>query len=189
VGRGRGDGRPRAVGAGGVAAAGRGGDPGGRLPATLAALEDGAIGPGHARLLAELLGPLPDDAPAAPLRAFVRARDRRCRFPGCRAAAIRCDLDHTMPWPAGPTSADNLCCLCRHHHRLSHQAPGWRLRHRADGGLEWTTPGGDRITTQPPAYGTDDHPPREPEPPPAIRELVLGRPHPPGTTDPDPAPF
>jgi hypothetical protein len=94
-----------------------------------------------------------------------------------------------MPWPAGQGSADNLCCLCRHHHRLSHQAPGWRLRHRADGGLEWTTPGGDRITTHPPAYGTDDHPPPEPEPPPTIRELVLGRPHPPGTTDPDPAPF
>jgi hypothetical protein len=137
------------------------------------------------------LGSLPDTlgySPSKPLGAFVRARDRRCRFPGCRAAAIRCDLDHAMPWPAGPTSADNLCCLCRHHHRLSHQAPGWRMRLLPDGGLEWTTPGGDRITTHPPAYGTDDHPPPKPAPPPppTLRERVLGRPRRPGD---EPAPF
>jgi hypothetical protein len=97
--------------------------------------------------------------PSAPLDHFVRGRDRRCRFPGCRARPIRCDLDHVVPWPAGPTSASNLCCLCRHHHRLSHQAPGWTLRRLADGGLEWTLPGGDRLVTHPIPYGTDDLPP------------------------------
>ncbi|MGZ4546475.1 MAG: HNH endonuclease signature motif containing protein, partial [Blastococcus sp.] len=119
------------------------------------------------------LGPPPDTpgySPGARLDAFTRARDRRCRFPGCRTRAERCDLDHTTVWPHGATSEDNLCCLCRHHHRLRHQAPGWSLRRLPDGGLEWTLPGGNTITTHPPRYGTDDPPP-------------------PGTVDDDPAPF
>jgi hypothetical protein len=149
------------------------------------------------------LGPPPDTpgyAPSAPLQRFVRARDRRCRFPGCRAAAIRCDLDHNTPWPAGSTSNGNLCCLCRHHHRLSHQAPGWRMRRLADGGLEWTTPSGERLTTHPPRYGTDDDlPPPGPKggavlpssdmAPLTDVERVLGRPLPPGAVDTEPPPF
>jgi hypothetical protein len=105
------------------------------------------------------LGPPPAGpgySPSDPLARFVRARDRRCRFPGCRAAAIRCDAHHTTRWPDGPTSATNLCTLCRHHHRLIHQAPGWTLTALPDDGLQWTTPGGDTLITHPPRYGTDD---------------------------------
>ncbi|MCW2509746.1 MAG: putative endonuclease, partial [Modestobacter sp.] len=118
------------------------------------------------------LGPPPETpgySPDAELDRFVRLRDRRCRFPGCRARARRDDLDHTVPWPAGPTNPANLAALCRHHHRLSHQAPGWRLRGLDDGGLQWTTPTGQVLVTHPPRHGADDDlsppgqdPPHEP---------------------------
>ena len=94
--------------------------------------------------------------PTDPLYRFIRLRDRRCRFPGCRARARCCDLDHQVPYPHGETAHDNLACLCEHHHRLSHQAPGWRLHRDADGGLVWTLPSGRTITTYPPAFGSDD---------------------------------
>jgi hypothetical protein len=120
------------------------------------------------------LAPPPDTpgySPADPLDRFVRTRDRRCRFPGCRAAAIRCDLHHATRWPDGPTSEANLCCLCRHHHRLIHQAPGWTMAVLPDGGLHWTTPGGQTRTTYPTPYGTDDLAP----PPPPPKAAAAGR--------------
>lgn len=80
----------------------------------------------------------------------VRARDRTCRFPGCRQPARRCDIDHGLPYPHGPTSPCNLSCLCRHHHRLKHEA-GWQLLIQPDGVLTWVSPTGRRYDTAPPA--------------------------------------
>lgn len=99
--------------------------------------------------------------PGAELDRFVRLRDRRCRFPGCRARARVCDLDHRREWPHGPTTHRNLCCLCEHHHRLKHQAPGWRFEDPdEDGSLVVTTPGGEVRVSHPPRLGTDlDVPP------------------------------
>jgi hypothetical protein len=133
-------------------------------------------------------GESPGYRPSDPLARYVRFRDRRCRFPGCRARAIRCDLDHTTPWPLGQTSAENLCCLCRHHHRLRHQAPGWSITLLDDGGLQWTLPGGKVRVTYPPRFGTDDPPPPKP-PPLTLKERICGRPRTPGEIDDDPAPF
>jgi hypothetical protein len=104
--------------------------------------------------------------PEAALARFVRARDRRCRFPGCRARPRKCDLDHQIPYDrGGRTTHCNLCCLCEHHHRLSHQAPGWSMTPMPDGGIRWTLPGGHQVTTHPPAYGTDDDQPPDPSRP------------------------
>jgi hypothetical protein len=124
------------------------------LRGTLLALTDAA----EIRSGAEVRPPpeTPGYRPSAELDRFVRLRDRRCRFPGCRARARCGDLDHTDPYPHGPTAHDNLCCLCEHHHRLSHQAPGWMLRATDDGGLSWRMPNGEWVTTYPPRFGADD---------------------------------
>lgn len=78
----------------------------------------------------------------------VRARDRRCRFPGCAIAAVYCDLDHVRPWPAGPTRDDNLLTVCRRHHRVK-QRPGWTLTLGPDGLATWTDPTARVRTTHP----------------------------------------
>lgn len=39
-----------------------------------------------------------------------------CQAPGCMVPASRCDQDHRVTWPRGPTRADNLGPLCRRHH-------------------------------------------------------------------------
>jgi hypothetical protein len=93
--------------------------------------------------------------PTPRLERAVRSRDVTCRFPGCRRPALGertgTDLDHTVAWPEGQTSAANLAALCRHHHRVKH-SPGWSVVTRPDGVLEWTTPVGRRFTTAPWAY-------------------------------------
>ena len=78
-------------------------------------------------------------------RAFIHARDRTCRAPGCRRPATRCDIDHIHDWArGGPTTLDNLCCLCRRHHRAKHIA-GYDIQ-RTVHGYDWTTPRGHRYT-------------------------------------------
>jgi hypothetical protein len=67
-------------------------------------------------------GPTDGYRPGAALDRFVRARDRRCRFPD------------------GPTDVINLVGFCVSNHRGKHQAPQWtydmagdQLRRRARG--------------------------------------------------------
>ena len=112
------------------------------LPTDAAACEHGS-GPSD--------GPLPAAGaggyrPGAALDRYVRARDPRCTAPGCRAPAQRCDVDHVIPWPTGPTCACNLHPLCRRHHRVKHEA-GWTVRRAPDGATVWTTTNGITATT------------------------------------------
>lgn len=82
--------------------------------------------------------------PPQPLVDFLLARDRTCRFPGCRAPAHLSDLDHAQSWESGgTTSAQNLGALCRRHHRLKTHG-GWKLESASDGSCIWTSPHGKR---------------------------------------------
>ncbi|MGY1713224.1 HNH endonuclease signature motif containing protein, partial [Geodermatophilus sp. SYSU D01106] len=91
--------------------------------------------------------------PGAALDRHVRARDRRCRFPGCRRPVPkRGELDHDTPWPLGATAAGNLTGFCTGHHRGKHQAPGWTHTLQPDGTLTVTTPSGLTASTEPPPY-------------------------------------
>ncbi|MFB1295556.1 DUF222 domain-containing protein [Mycobacterium sp. pW049] len=96
--------------------------------------------------------PEPHYQPSAKLAAFVRARDMFCRFPGCDVPADRCDVDHVVPYPYGPTHASNLHCKCRTHHLMKTfwgGPDGWRDRQLPDGTVIWTTPSGQAYTTTP----------------------------------------
>jgi hypothetical protein len=102
------------------------------------------------------LGPPPPTdgyRPAARLDRYLRARDRRCRQPGCRRPVpTGGELDHRQPWPAGPTAAHNLAGFCTGHHRGKHQAPGWTYDLQPDGTLTVTTPSGLVAATSPPPF-------------------------------------
>lgn len=104
--------------------------------------------------------------PLASLREFVITRDRTCQFPGCSQPASRTDLDHMIAFTGtddgGSTSAANLHCLCRRHHKLKTHYR-WRVTHNERsgpdtdqvsqpiaGGPTWTSPRGKQYTTDPP---------------------------------------
>ncbi|WP_425003345.1 HNH endonuclease signature motif containing protein, partial [Mycolicibacterium sp. S3B2] len=102
---------------------------------------------------------------------FVRCRDLTCRIPGCDRPALGADLDHSNPWPAGPTHPANLNGKCRLHHLLKTFWEGWTEQQQPDGTLHLSTPTGHTYTTRPfsallfPTWTTtttDPPPPRQP---------------------------
>lgn len=87
--------------------------------------------------------------PPQALRDFVIARDRTCVAPGCRIPADRCEIDHVIPFPVGPTSADALAAACKHHHRAK-DGGGHTLTQQPDGSRSWQTPLGTIARTSVP---------------------------------------
>lgn len=86
-----------------------------------------------------------------PTRAMVehvQAVDGVCRAPGCQVPADRCDLDHVVPWPMGPTTAGNAQSLSRgcHHPKT---AGLWSAARAPDDGIRWTTLTGREYVTYP----------------------------------------
>jgi hypothetical protein len=89
--------------------------------------------------------------PSRKLQHLVRARTATCTAPGCRAEAIHADLDHTIPYPHGPTDEGNLGPKCRSDHRAK-QAPGWKVEQPEPGVFRWTLPSGRIHVTRPTNY-------------------------------------
>lgn len=106
--------------------------------------------------------------PSPLLDRLVRARYRCCTYPGCARPAVRCDLDHLLRWPWGPTCACNLHPLCRRHHRLKHSGH-IRVHRLPDGSIRWTLRTGHVTITRPP--------PALPEPAVVARPRTLGEDH------------
>lgn len=80
--------------------------------------------------------------PPQALMDFIAARDRVCRFPGCRQPARLSDIDHAHSWETGgETSSANMGLLCRRHHRMKTHG-GWLLESFPDGSCNWTSPSG-----------------------------------------------
>jgi hypothetical protein len=71
-------------------------------------------------------------------------------FPGCGKPATKTDKDHRIPWPLGPTSADNGQCLCRHHHRAKHAV--FTVLRDTDGSYLWITRGGWEFRRHPKGF-------------------------------------
>ncbi|MGL4174555.1 MAG: DUF222 domain-containing protein [Dermatophilaceae bacterium] len=86
--------------------------------------------------------------PTKVMREFVHTRDGTCRMWGCGRRAAHTDLDHTTPWPGGPTAPGNLVSLCRRHHRMK-QHGRWRYTLHDDGDITWISTTGTVRRTHP----------------------------------------
>ncbi|WP_051388745.1 HNH endonuclease signature motif containing protein [Arthrobacter sp. 35W] len=59
------------------------------------------------------------------MRAWLRARDRTCTFPGCTTVTADTQLDHLLAWEhGGKTREDNLASECPKHHLVKHHKDG-----------------------------------------------------------------
>jgi len=90
--------------------------------------------------------------PSRALSHLIRARNSTCSTPGCGAAAVTADLDHTIPYEmGGPTDECNVGPRCRHHHRTK-QHPKWRVEQLTPDVTRWTGPSGRAWFVHPTRY-------------------------------------
>ncbi|MDE0545379.1 HNH endonuclease signature motif containing protein [Microbacterium sp. C7(2022)] len=89
--------------------------------------------------------------PPPSLRRLVRWRAERCMAPGCHMPASRCEIDHTLAWEDGGTTAlENLNPICKGHHLVKHHG-GWTVTAPpgSGGALHWQSPTGRHYTVHP----------------------------------------
>jgi len=90
--------------------------------------------------------------PSRKLTHLIRARSATCATPGCGAAAVTTDMEHTIPWEqGGETSERNLRPACRHHHKVK-QHPAWTVEQVKPGLTKWTGPAGRSRYVYPTRY-------------------------------------
>jgi hypothetical protein len=90
--------------------------------------------------------------PSRLLTHLTRARNTTCATPGCGAAAVYTDNEHTTPWEDGGLTCEcGICPVCRRHHRAK-QCPGWTVTQPEPGVLIWETPSGRHYRTGPDKY-------------------------------------
>ncbi len=180
---------------------GRLGNTGGPVTAEQVRAWCGAAGAVTVRPVLDLAGDVHVGAYEVPdrVREQVEVRDLHCVFPHCTRPAQRCDAEHVVAWPTGPTASSNLAPVCRRHHRhKTHH--GWSYEVLVPGSYLWTSPVGLRYLRLPSGTHDLNPPPRrralEPvsapvPPPPVPRPRVSSRVHaPPGMPlDHDPPPF
>jgi hypothetical protein len=129
--------------------------------------------------------PDPGYRPSAVTTEFVQWRDLTCRWPGCDKPVHNCDIDHTVPYPAGLTHACDLKHYCRIHHLIKTFHTGWIEKQLPDGTIVLTAPTGHTSVNQ--AHGAAMFPtlaqptnaltvrPALPEPPSPYRTAMMPR--------------
>lgn len=84
--------------------------------------------------------------PSRKLGPAIGYRDGVCTNPVCHVPAARCDLDHVIAVPEGPTTASNLDGKCRSDHRAKTHGGHHTSRTGQHSG-EWRTPTGHTYRT------------------------------------------
>ena len=107
-------------------------------------------GVGHvSELASDCFGPMLAMSPVAASRKFIQKRDGTCRFPTAGEAPPAANPTTSPPTPAAdPPPPWNLASLCKHHHRVKHNA-GWTLTMTRQGACTWTDPHGRQYATNP----------------------------------------
>jgi hypothetical protein len=92
------------------------------------------------------LGKMSRSAPVF-MRALLRRRDGKCRFPGCTNTRFL-HAHHIVHWAdGGKTELSNLVFICTHHHRFLHDCH-WELEGSPSDELVFVSPEGRRLVSK-----------------------------------------
>ncbi len=83
---------------------------------------------------------------------FIHARDGQCTAPYCQRRSSRCQMDHRIPYPEGPSDTANCGDLCDRHHPLKTDGYLSITDGHSDGSMTWDTTWGQQVETEPRPY-------------------------------------